>query len=149
MTEMTTGFGASLAFGAATGNALPAFASDTYTVVPKIEELTVPSTTRDTEEFNTLDVKSKQRLVGSISVDQGEATLVRDFESVAQDVLRDNANAAVAVRRNWRFQLPNAGAEIHYCVGYVSKFKYAGLNNNGRIQFALEITVDGDLVIVP
>lgn len=148
MTENVTGYGGTLAFGAATGVSLPAFGSDSYTSIVDIEELTPPEGSRQKEEYYVLDRKSSKKLVGSITMGDASATLTRAFDSAAHDQLQDDSNAAVSVRRNWKIQLPNAGQEIQYFVGYVSKFAYQGLSNQGRIQFALEITVDGDLTIV-
>ena len=148
MTENVTGYGTSLAYGAATGVSLPAYASDSYTVIPDIEELTPPSSSRQVEEFYVLDQKAAKKLVGSITVDASQATVTRAFDSASHDELEDNANAANAVRRNWRIVLPNAGGQIIYFVGYVSKFQYSGVNNQGRIQYSLEITVDGEITIV-
>lgn len=148
MTENVTGYGTSLAYGAATGASLPAYVSDTYTVIPDMEEITPPSASRQVEEFYVLDQKAAKKLVGSITYDAAQGNVTRAFDSAAQDLLEDNANAAIAVRRNWRVILSNAGQQTIYFAGYVSKFQFSGINNQGRIQFALEITVDGEITIV-
>jgi hypothetical protein len=149
MTENVTGYGSNLAYGAATGASLPAFGSDTYTVIPDLEEITPPAGSRQVEEYYVLDQKASKKLVGSLTFDAAQGTAVRAFDSAAQQQMMDDANAAVAVRRNWRIGLPNTGTELHYFAGYMSKFAYAGLNNQGRVQYNWEITVDGAVTVVP
>lgn len=148
MTENITGYGTSLAYGAATGASLPAFASDSYTAINTIDTITPPSPSRQVEEYYVLDEQASKKLVGSITYSAAQGTVTRDFDSAAHDQLENDANAAVSVRRNWRISLPNQGNQIIYFAGYCSKFEFQGITNQGRIQFAVEVTVDGATTIV-
>jgi hypothetical protein len=147
MTENVTGYNTRLARGTATGVSLPAFASDTYSDVLDIEELTKPSPSRQVDEFYVLDQASSKKLVGSITYSPCAGTLARAFGDSIQDSLEDDANSATSVRRNWRITLPDSGNQIDYFVGYCSKFETAGINNQGRIQCNFEIVVDGAITI--
>lgn len=147
MTENVTGYNTRLARGAATGASLPAFALDTYSDVLDIEELTPPSPSRQIEEFYVLDQKAAKRLVGSITYSAATATLARAFADAIQDSLEDDANADVAVRRNFRITKPDSGNEIVYFTGYVTKFEYSAVSNQGRYQVSIEIVVDGSITI--
>lgn len=148
MTENITGYLTSLAYGAATGVSLPAFGSDTYTPLPDADQLTPPSPSRQVEEYYVLDQAAAKRLVGSITYSPAQGTMTRAFDSAAHDQLENDANAAVSVRRNWRFSLPNQGNQLIYFAGYCSKFEFQGITNQGRVQFAVEVVVDGSITIV-
>jgi hypothetical protein len=148
MTENVTGYLSSLAYGAATGASLPAFASDSYTSVPDLESVTPAAGSRQVDEYYVLDTKAAKKVVGSLTYDVIQFNGTRAFDSAAQDQVEDDANASSSVRRNFRVTLPNAGAQIQYCAGYVSKFQYGELTNQGRITFSGEITVDGAITIV-
>jgi len=148
MSENVTGYGTILARGAATGTSLPAYAADVYSAIIDIEDLVPPSPSRQTEEWYVLDKKASKKLVGSISYAPATGTVTRAFDDTVHDSLEDDANAAAAVRRNWYVQMPNAGQQLIYFVGYVSKFEIQSVTNQGRIQYALEITVDGEITIV-
>lgn len=148
MTENITGYNTRLAMGAATGTSLPVYASDTYSDILDIEDLTIPSPTRQVDEYYVLDQKAAKKLVGSITYAPATATCTRAFDEAVHDTLEDNANAAASVRRNWRVTLPNAGAQVIYFVGYVSKFEFQSITNQGRMQYALEVVVDGEITIV-
>lgn len=148
MTENVTGYNTRLAMGAATGTSLPAYASDVYSDILDIEDVTPPSPTRQVDEYYVLDQKAAKKLVGSITYSAVAGTCTRAFSDAVQDELEDNANAAAAVRRNWRLTMPNASGEIRYFAGYASKFEFSGITNQGRIQFTFEIVVDGEVTIV-
>lgn len=148
MSENVTGLFSSLAYGAATGLSLPAFALDSYTPILDLENLTLPSASRQVDEYPVLDQATVKRLVGGITYSECTFTIVRAFDSAAHDTLEDNVAAALAVRRNWRGSLPNAGNQINYWVGYASKFEFQGITNQTRIQIACAITVDGYVQIV-
>lgn len=148
MTENVTGYNARLSMGAATGTTLPAYAADTYSDILDIEDLTLPSPSRQVDEYYVLDQKAAKKLVGSITYSPAGGTCVRAFGDPGHDALEDNANAAAAVRRNWRATLPDSGGQIIYFVGYVSKFEFQSVTNQGRIQYAFEIVVDGETTIV-
>jgi hypothetical protein len=147
MTENVTGYNTRLARGAATGVSLPAFASDAYSDILDIEELTKPSPSRQVDEFYVLDLASAKKLVGSITYSPCAFTIARAFADAIHDSLEDDANAASSVRRNWRITLPDSGNQIDYFIGYCSKFETAGINNQGRIQCNVEIVVDGGITI--
>lgn len=147
MTENVKGYGTYLGMGTATGTSLPAFAADVYQQVLDIEEMTPPSPTRENEEWKVLDLKASKKQVGSISYSALTATLTRAFGDTVQDQLEDDVNAESTPRRNWKFKFPNAGEQTHYFAGQVSKFEYQGITNDGRIQFTLEIVVDGVMEI--
>lgn len=148
MTENITGYLTSLAYGAATGTSLPAFALDTYTLLPDCDQLTPPSPSRQVEEYYVLDQPAQKRLVGSITYSPAQGTLTRAFDSAAHDQVENDANSFVSVRRNWRFSLPNQGNQLNYFVGYCSKFEFQGITNQARVQVAIEVVVDGVVVIV-
>jgi hypothetical protein len=147
MTENVTGYGATLAYGAATGASLPAFGSDSYTTVLDIEDLTPPEGSRPSESYKVLDTKAAKKIVGSLEFGACTFTLARAFDLASHDQLEDDANAGTAVRRNFRITLPNVGNEIRHFVGYVSKFALSSITNDGRIQASVEITVDCDVTI--
>lgn len=148
MSENLTGYGTSLARGAATGTVLPAYASDVYTNIIDLENIVPPSPSRQVEEYYVLDQKASKKLVGSITYSAATATATRAFDDTTHDSLEDDANAGASVRRNWRVRFPNAGQQIVYFVGYVSKFEFQSITNQGRIQYALEVVVDGEITIV-
>lgn len=148
MTENVTGYNTKLLRGAATGTSLPAFGSDAYSLVLDIETLTEPSPQRQTDEYYVLDQKAAKKLVGSITYNPCTGTLTRAFGDAIQDSMEDDANADVAVRRNWQIVKPDSGGEIKYFVGICSKFESAGITNQGRIQYNFELTVDGSITII-
>lgn len=148
MTENVTGYNTRLAMGAATGASLPAYGADTYSDILDIEDLTLPSPSRQVDEYYVLDQKAAKKLVGSITYSPASGTCTRAFGDAVQDALEDDANAAAAVRRNWRGTLPNTGGEIRYFTGYASKFEFQGITNQGRIQYTFEIVVDGEVTII-
>lgn len=148
MTENVTGYNSTLAYGAATGTSLPAPGSDVYTEIPDIESLTPPSAERQKEERYVLSQKSAKKFVGSITYTAVSGNMLRAFDSAAHDQLENDANAASAVRRNWRIVKPNAGGEINYFAGYCSKFQYGEITNQGVMTVTFEIEVDGDVTIV-
>ncbi len=148
MTENVVGYNTRLARGAATGSSLPAYASDTYSDIVDIEEYTPPSPSREVVEYKVLDQKAAKKLVGSITYSPGSGTLTRAFGDSVHDSLEDDANAESAVRRNWRETLPDTNGQVRYYVGYCSKFEFQGITNDGRIQVAYEITVDGAPTII-
>lgn len=148
MTENVTGYLTSLAYGAATGVSLPAFALDSYTPILDIDELTLPSPSRQVEEYYVLDLAAAKRLVGSITYSPASLTITRAFDLASHDLLEDNANAAIAVRRNWRGSIPNLGNQLCYWAGYCSKFEFQSISNQSRIQVAVEVVVDGLVAIV-
>lgn len=148
MTENVVGYNTRLARGAATGTSLPAYGSEVFSDVLDVENLTPPSASRQVEEWKVLDTKAAKRLVGSITYSACTGTATRAFGDSIQDSLEDDANAASAVRRNWRITFPDTNGQITYFTGYVSKFEFQGITNDGRIQVALEIVVDGATTIV-
>jgi hypothetical protein len=148
MSENVPGYLTQLAMGAATGLSLPAFTLDVYSSIIDIDEITPPSASRQVEEYYVLDQKDAKKIVGSITWSPCQGTLTRAFDSAIHDQFENDVAAAVAVRRNWRFQLPNAGAQTNYFVGYASKFEFQGINNQSRIQIAYEVVVDGGVTIV-
>lgn len=148
MTENVTGYNTRLARGAATGVSLPAYGADSYSDVLDAEGITIPSGTRQVDEFYVLDQKASKKLVGSITFSACSASLTRAFGDSVQDSLEDDANAEASVRRNWRITLPDSGGMQVFFVGYVSKFEYPEIQNQGRIQANIEITVDGAITIV-
>lgn len=148
MTENVTGYGTRLAYGAATGASLPAYNLDSYTDIPDIENAKAPSPTREVITYKVLDQKAAKKIVGSIEYSSVSGGLVRAFDSTAQRQLRDDANAAVSVRRNWLFQHPDTGNETHYFAGYCSKFEYGDSSNDEVVRVSFEITVDGSITIV-
>lgn len=148
MTENVVGYNTRLAVGAATGTSLPAFAADTYSDVLDIDELTLPSASREVIEYKVLDTKAAKKLVGSITYSAATGTVTRAWGDAIHNRLEDDANAGSAVRRNYRGTLPNTSPQIEYWVGYVSKFEVQGITNDGRIQYAFEVTVDGEKTIV-
>lgn len=148
MTENVTGYLAALAYGAATGASLPAFGVDVYTNIPDIDELTLPSPSRQVEEYYVLDQLAAKRLVGSITYAECSFTITRAFDSAVHDTLEDNVNAALSVRRNWRGSIPNLGNQLLYWIGYASKFEIQSVSNQSRIQVACSVIVDGAVVIV-
>ena len=148
MSENKTGYLSSLAYGAASGLSLPVYGSDSYTEIPDIEELKLPAGTRPVEERKVLQQKASKKFVGSLSYSACTANGLRDFESAAQLQMRGDANAGNPVRRNFRGSLPNTGNEIHYFVGYCSKFEYGPVTNEGVYTFDMEIVVDGEVTIV-
>jgi len=148
MTENVTGYLAGLARGAATGSSLPAFGAEVFSPVLDIEDLKMPAPTRPVEAWKVLDQKASKKKVGSLDYGPCSGTCTRAFGDPIQDSMEDDANAADAVRRNWRGNLPDSGSEVRYFIGYVSKFEFDSITNDNRIKFSWEIVVDGDVTIV-
>lgn len=147
MAENRTGQNWRLYRGNATGTSLPAFASDTYTEVPDVEELKPPAASREVDEYYVLGQTAAKKLVGPVTWANLSAVLARDFESGAQDSLEDDSKAAGGTRRNYRIVGGNTGAETREFVGYVNKFETDPYTNRGRVKVNVEIVVDGDVTI--
>lgn len=148
MSENVQGYNTRLSRGAAVGTSLPSYLIEVFSDVLDIESLTLPAPTRPVESWKVLDKKSTKKLVGSIDYSPCSGSCSRLFGDLIQDSMQDDANAAASVRRNWRGIMPDTNAETHYWVGYCSKFEYQGISNDGRLQYAWEIVVDGDVIIV-
>lgn len=147
MTENVKGYNTALGMGAATGT-LPGYTLDTYSRVLDIEEMTLPSPSKETEEWTVLDMKASKKMVGSISYSALSATLTRAFGDSVHDQIKNDANAGVTPLRNWRVQMPDLGSETMYFTGYVSKFETSSITNDARVKVGIEIVVDGEVTYV-
>lgn len=142
-----TGQGWKLQRGTATGSSLPAPASDTFTDVVDIEELKAPSASREIDEYFVLDRVASKKLVGPVSWSPATAKCARDYQNAVHDSLEDDSFVAGGQRRNWRVIANDPSQERRDFVGYVNKFELGSVTNRGRVQYDVEIVVDGDVTI--
>jgi hypothetical protein len=85
--------------------------------------------------------------IGTTEFSPCTATLIRDYDSTAQDQLQDEANGA-AVRRNYRIIASDVSAEQQDFVGYAKKFGIQSIKNDGEpVRVAVEISCDGTVTI--
>jgi hypothetical protein len=148
MTENVTGYLATISYGAATGSSLPAFGSDVYTTLQDVSTIKIPAGSRPVEERPILSQKSPKKFVGPISYSEASVTGLRAFGDAGQNQMQDDANAGVAVRRNFRIVLPDSSNETHYFAGYCAKFEYDDVESPTAQGIQLQIVVDGDVTIV-
>lgn len=155
MTENVTGFGWKLEIGTATGDTLPAEGAETWSQVLDIEDITPPSATRQTQEWFVLDQKASKKKPGSISYTPCTGTLTRAYDQEPHDRLEDDSNGIVSgvntgavPRRQFRITANNIGAERRIFAGYVTKFELQQVTNQDRVKSAVEITVDGDVLVI-
>ena len=142
-----TGQGWKLQRGAATGSSLPAPGADTFVDVLNIEELVPPSASRDIDEYNVLDVVGSKKLVGAVTWSAATAKCTRSFGDTVHDSLENDSYAAGGTRRNYRIIATDSGAEQRDFVGYVTKFALSAVTPKVRVQYDLEIAVDGNVTI--
>lgn len=147
MSENITGQGWKLQRGTATGTSLPAPGSDSFVDIVDIEELKVPSASREIDEYFVLDQVASKKLVGPVTWSSCTGKITRAYDSAVHDSLENDSFAAGGTRRNWRVIATNAGAEIRDFVGYVNKFEIDTVSNRGRVVYNLEIVVDGNVTI--
>lgn len=142
-----TGQGWKLQIGTATGSSLPAPASDTFTDVLDIEELKAPSASREIDEYFVLDQVASKKLVGPVTWSSATAKCARNYQDTVHDSLENDSFVSGGQRRNWRVIANDASLERRDFVGYVNKFEIGSVTNRGRVQYDLEIVVDGGVTI--
>lgn len=147
MTENVTGYNWRLYAGVASGSSLPAPAADTFVEIPDIEDLTPPEGSREEKKYKVLTETAARTKIGTTEFSPCTATLIRDYDSTAQDQLEDEANGA-AVRRNYRIIASDVSAEQRDFVGYSKKFAVQSIKNDGEpTRVAAEISCDGAVTI--
>jgi hypothetical protein len=147
MTTNVTGQGWKLERGAATGASLPAAGSDSFSQVLDIEELVPPSATRDIEERFVLDQIASKKFPGPISWNPVTAKLLfADGDSVHDTLLADSYATPPAARRNYRVSSLSSTIVFNF-VGFVTKFEFDSVTNQGVVAYNLEIAVDGSVTI--
>lgn len=147
MTTNVTGYGWRLERGTATGSSLPAVGSDTFTQVLDIEELTPPSATREVEERFVLDQVSSKKFLGAVSWNPVKAKLLwAELDAVHYSLEADSAAASPNGRRNYRLR-SLTDSRVYTFVGFVSKYEFEAITNQGVISYNLEIAVDGQVTL--
>lgn len=147
MTENVTGYNWRLYAGVASGTSLPAPSADTFVEIPDVEDLTPPEGSREEKKYKVLAETAARTKIGTTEFSPLTATLIRDYESTAQDQLEDEANGA-AVRRNYRIIASDASAEQRDFVGYSKKFAIQTVKNDGEpTRVAIEVSCDGAVTI--
>lgn len=147
MTENVTGYNWRLYAGVATGSSLPAPSADTFVEIPDVEELTPPEGSREEKSYKVLTETAARKKIGTTEFSPCTATLIRDYDSTAQDQLEDEANGA-AVRRNYRIIASDVSAEQRDFVGYAKKFSINAVKNDGEpTRVGIEIACDGSVTI--
>lgn len=147
MTTNVTGQGWKLERGAATGASLPAPGSDTFAQVLDIEGLVPPSATRNIEERFVLDLVASKKFPGPISWNPCTGKLLfADGDSVHDSLLADSYATPPAARRNYRVSSLSSTIVFNF-VGFVTKFEFEEITNQGVVSYNLEIAVDGNVTI--
>lgn len=147
MTTNVTGYGWRLERGAATGASLPAPGSDSFSLVQDVEELTPPSATREVEERFVLDQVASKKFLGAVSWLPAKAKLLwAEGDSVHLSLEADSSAASPNGRRNWRVR-SLTDSRVYNFVGFVSKYEYESITNQGVVSFNLEVAVDGSVTV--
>lgn len=147
MTTNVTGQGWKLERGAATGAALPAPGSDTFSQVLDIEGLVPPSATREIEERFVLDQVASKKFQGPVSWSPSTGKLLfADGDAVHDSLLADSYATPPAARRNYRISSLSSTIVFNF-VGFVTKFEFDEITNQGVVSYNLEIAVDGSVTI--
>lgn len=145
MTTNVTGYGWRIERGSATGASLPAPGSDTFTQALDVEELTPPSATREVTERYVLDQTSSKKFAGAVSWLPAKAKLLwAELDTVHYSLEADSYAAWPSGRRNYRIR-SLTDSRIYNFVGFVSKYEFEALTNQGVVSYNLEIAVDGQV----
>ena len=147
MTTNVTGQGWRLERGAATGASLPLPGADSFSLIEDIEGLVPPSATRDIEERFVLDQIASKKFPGPISWNPVTAKLLfADGNALHESLLADSYATPPAARRNYR--VSSLGSTIVFnFVGFVTRFEFEEITNQGVVSYNLEIAVDGSVAI--
>lgn len=147
MTTNVTGYGWKLERGAATGASLPVPNADSFSHVLDIEELTPPSATRETEERFVLDLVSSKKFLGAVSWQPVKAKLLwAELDTVHYSLEADSYAPSPSGRRNYRVSSLTS-SRVYNFVGFVSKYEFEAITNQGVVAYNLEIAVDGQVTV--
>jgi len=131
--------------GQASGASLPAPGSDTFDLINLAGNVKLPSDTRTTNSFKTLDSPDPRKVGGGFEDRVVSFRLVFDSTDAVHISMKADAktSSSTTARRNWRVILPDAGAYQFDYVGFIQKWEWEDVENEKEVAATIEIAVDG------
>lgn len=135
--------------GAASGDALPEFLSDTYTEVPETGQITPPQKVLQNATYSVTNDGNKRSIAGNKADKVVSGNLVIDWDEDIHQQIHDDADTIGGVLRNWYIQYPTGRKE--YFKGRVTSWiesPIEGADNVTEHRADYIISVTGDTFIV-